>query len=142
MNFRVFLMKICRGLTGRNTSMTAMMKSMTIYFSIFWKMPCFFKEITHLYCPACGGTRAVRALLHLDLTRSFLCNPIVLYGVVMVLWCLGGFLAGKILHRTIQICRPGLWMLYLGIILFFGHAVIRNIAVYQFGYDYLGDLLR
>lgn len=104
-------------------------------------MPCFFKEITHLYCPACGGTRAVRALLHLDLAQSFLCNPIVLYGVFMALWCAAGFLAGKIFHRTIRICRPGLWMLYLGIIIFFGHAVIRNIAVYQFGYDYLGDLL-
>ena len=121
--------------------MTNMMRTLMRYFSLFWKMPCFFKEITHLYCPACGGTRAVRALLHLDLARSFLCNPIVLYGIFMVLWCVVGFLAGKISHRTIKICRPGLWMLYLGIIIFFGHAVIRNVAVYQFGYDYLGDLL-
>ncbi len=121
--------------------MTAMMMNMTTYFRLFWKMPCFFKEITHLYCPACGGTRAVRALMHLDLERSFLCNPIVLYGVFMMLWCFSGFLAGKIFHRTIRICRPRLWMLYLGVALFFVYGVVRNIAVYQFGYDYLGDLL-
>lgn len=34
-----------------------------------------------------------------------------------------------------------LWMLILGVCIFFGYAVIRNILVYQFGYDYLGDLI-
>lgn len=28
-----------------------------------------------------------------------------------------------------------------GSVYFFGYAVIRNILVYQFGYDYLGDLI-
>lgn len=28
-----------------------------------------------------------------------------------------------------------------GVCIFFGYAVIRNILVYQFGYDYLGDLI-
>lgn len=41
----------------------------------------------------------------------------------------------------IAIMKPRLWMLILGICIFFGFAVIRNIMVYQFGYDYLGDLI-
>lgn len=32
-----------------------------------------------LYCPACGGTRAVIALFHFDILKSLLYNPIVIY---------------------------------------------------------------
>ena len=58
------------------------MKMMTLY-KIIRSMPCFFKEVTHFYCPACGGTRSVIALLHLDIERAFLCNPTVVYTGVM-----------------------------------------------------------
>ena len=44
------------------------MKMMTLY-KIIRSMPCFFKEVTHFYCPACGGTRSVIALLHLDIEK-------------------------------------------------------------------------
>ena len=44
--------------------------------------------------------------------------------------------------REIKLMKPGLWMLIFGACIFFGFAVIRNIMVYQFGYDYLGDLNR
>lgn len=112
-----------------------------ILFKIIRKMPCFFKEVTHLYCPGCGGTRSVIALLHLDLKRAFLCNPTVIYVGVIFLWCILGFIIRKITGKEIRILKPQLWMLIIGIILFFGFAILRNIMVYQFGYDYLGDLI-
>lgn len=114
---------------------------MTVFRLIF-RMPCYFKEVTHFYCPACGGTRSVKALLHFQIQRAFLCNPTVIYGVVIVIWCLIWMLAKKIFHKEIRILKPGLWMLVLGIFLFFGIDIIRNIMVYQVGYDYLGDLLK
>ena len=123
-----------------NSNMNIMMIMMK-FFSVFWRMPCFFKEVTHLYCPACGGTRAVKALLRLDLKASLFCNPIVLYGVLMCLWSAVWFMIWKFSGRKVQTFQPGLWMLYAGFVLFFGFDVIRNIGVYQFGYDYLGDLL-
>ena len=43
--------------------------------------------------------------------------------------------------REMKSMKPRLWMLILGVCIFFGYAVIRNILVYQFGYDYLGDLI-
>lgn len=36
-----------------------------------------------LYCPACGGTRAVISLFHLKLIKSFLYHPIVLYTFIV-----------------------------------------------------------
>ena len=81
------------------------------------------------------------ALLHLDIERAFLCNPTVVYAGVMFLWCVTGSLIQKVTGREMKIMKPRLWMLIVGCILFFGFAVIRNIMVYQFGYDYLGDII-
>ena len=116
------------------------MKMMILY-KIIRSMPCFFKEVTHFYCPACGGTRSVIALLHLDIERAFVCNPTVVYTEIMFLWCMIGWMIKKLTGREIGIMKPRLWMLILGICIFFGFAAIRNIMVYQFGYDYLGDLI-
>ena len=44
---------------------------------------CKFHSITGLYCPGCGGTRAVFSLLRGEIVRSFLFHPFVLYSVVM-----------------------------------------------------------
>ena len=106
------------------------MKMMTLY-KIIRSMPCFFKEVTHFYCPACGGTRSVIALLHLDIERAFLCNPTVVYTGVMFLWCIAGWMVKKLTAREMKSMKPRLWMLILGVCIFFGYAVIRNILVYQ-----------
>ena len=121
--------------------MTNIQNKWMIVFKIIQKMPCFFKEVTHFYCPACGGTRSVMALLHLDIKRAFLSNPTVVYTAILFLWCIGGWTIKKLTDKDIKIMKPRLWMLNFGACMFFGFAVIRNIMVYQFGYDYLGDIL-
>ncbi len=113
---------------------------MTTLFKIIRYMPCFFKEVTHFYCPACGGTRAVAALLHFDFKRAVCCNPTVVYVCVIFLWCMIGLAFKRIFHKESKVFQPQLWMLMIGMILFLGFAVLRNIAVYKYGYDYLGDL--
>ena len=92
---------------------------MTLY-KIIRSMPCFFKEVTHFYCPACGGTRSVIALLHLDIERAFLCNPTVVYTGVMFLWCIAGWMVKKLTAREMKSMKPRLWMLILGVCIFFG----------------------
>ena len=49
---------------------------------ISWIPDCAFLSITGLYCPGCGGTRAVKSLLRGDIIRSFMYHPFVLYCVV------------------------------------------------------------
>lgn len=54
-------------------------------------VPCAFHSVTGLYCPGCGGTRAVRALLRGDIWQSFINYPpfiygFVVYAVYMVRW--------------------------------------------------------
>ena len=53
-----------------------------------WKIPCPFYSLTGLYCPGCGGQRAVRALLDGEILRSLYYHPLVLcvalYGAVFL----------------------------------------------------------
>lgn len=49
---------------------------------VSWLPECEFLALTGLYCPGCGGTRAVKSLLRGDLIRSFLYHPFVLYCAV------------------------------------------------------------
>lgn len=49
----------------------------------WFKMPCLFQQMTGLYCPGCGGTRAVRALLAGHPFLSFLYHPVVPYMAVV-----------------------------------------------------------
>lgn len=51
--------------------------------------PCFFHTLTHLYCPGCGTTRALHALLHGQLALAVQMNPltvIVLPLIPLMLW--------------------------------------------------------
>lgn len=47
--------------------------------------PCVFHLLTGLYCPGCGGTRAVRYLLKGQLGNSVQYHPLILYMAVIVL---------------------------------------------------------
>ena len=43
---------------------------------------CVFKRVTGIYCPGCGGTRALKALLSGDIAASLFYHPAVLYFTV------------------------------------------------------------
>ncbi len=47
---------------------------------------CAFHELTGLYCPGCGGTRAMRALFAGDIIRSFCYHPFVPFIAVTGTW--------------------------------------------------------
>ncbi|MBQ2945664.1 MAG: DUF2752 domain-containing protein [Clostridia bacterium] len=62
------------------------------------KVPCFFYEITGLYCPGCGTGRAARDILALDFASAFSHNPLAVifapflayYAVKMLVFYLVG----------------------------------------------------
>ena len=51
-----------------------------------WLPGCPFHELTGLWCPGCGSTRAASALAHGDVTAAFRHNVLFLPALGLVLW--------------------------------------------------------
>ena len=100
---------------------------------------CLIHDVLHLYCPGCGGTRAIVALLRGQWLHSLRCNPLSAYLVV-------GFIvfdvrtAIAIAQRKEQLPRlraPYFWItLAIAVTL----CITRNVLMITTGHDYLGDL--
>lgn len=46
-----------------------------------WLPPCLFHQLTGLFCPGCGLTRALHALAHGNLVRAWSMNPLTVLGL-------------------------------------------------------------
>lgn len=68
------------------------------------KMPaCVLNYFTGLYCPACGNTRAVIALMHGDILLSIRENPVIIIGLIYLILLYTEVVArafGKISYRS------------------------------------------
>ncbi len=47
-------------------------------------LPCLFNLLTGLYCPGCGSTRSMHALVHGDIVRALDMNPLFVFALVAV----------------------------------------------------------
>jgi Protein of unknown function (DUF2752) len=92
--------------------------------------PCPFHWLTGLYCPGCGATRALHALLHGNLEKAFSMNIVFVLALPLVLILLlkqviqlpaGLFKATKFFSDA----RPWAWLLI-------SFAVLRNLPWYPF----------
>lgn len=105
---------------------------------IFWE--CVFKNFFHLYCPGCGGTHALYALLHLHPLESFLYHPLVIY---IVFFCCFFYIkigvALKRHHGETDVQIPVI-LFYIAFILVIAFFILRNVLLVRFGLDYPGEL--
>lgn len=96
-------------------------------------MPCIFLQIAGIYCPGCGGTRAINALIKGQLLLSFWYHPLVLYTVFIF----GGFMLTNTLQR---LHVPGVkgwkfhpWYLYGALVVLGVNWVLKNVLLLGFG---------
>lgn len=94
--------------------------------------PCPFQALTGLYCPGCGSTRCLHALVHLDLATAMAMNPLLVLSLpaVLLLSALGaGVLPAWLVPLARQLCRPIAW----GVVLL-GYAIARNLPMAPFNW--------
>lgn len=96
-------------------------------------IPCIFNEITGLYCPGCGITRAILSLLKGDLYQAFRYNSIIFIDIPLILF-LGIF--EKLFKknnnvRTIVRCVSNIILIILLIITIM-YGVMRNIPSFSY----------
>ncbi|MGI6008287.1 MAG: DUF2752 domain-containing protein [Ruminococcus sp.] len=95
--------------------------------------PCFFYQYTGLYCPGCGGTRAVLELMRGHFLTSLWYHPIVLYTVALAVWYA---LSHGIEKATCGRIKTGMVFknsyLYLGLGIIFANWIFKNILLLVF----------
>ena len=100
---------------------------------------CALHDFLRIYCPFCGGTRAIEALLAFDPISALRCNALVvallilsavLYVIAWVRLCRGE-------TRLLSIPAWG-WTTLLVVTILFG--IVRNLLMILWGIDPLGDL--
>lgn len=77
-----------------------------------------------LYCPACGCTRSVIALLHFNIKLSLLLNPIIIYTFVLSTIYLIIETINKIFNKNISL--PWKIFVYIGLIILIICCILKN----------------
>jgi len=92
---------------------------------------CLFHDLTGLNCPGCGGTRAVRALLHGEFRAALHDNALVPAGLIFLALRGGWWLGQRSRHRHAGEWLPVKWLWpLLAVAVVFG--VLRNLPAFAF----------
>ncbi len=98
---------------------------------------CIFQRALHVYCPGCGGTRAVRALLSGSLIKAFCYHPGAVAGAILYLVFFLSQTLTRVSRGHVKAIRFRVGYLYGVIILIIGNFIIRNILLLSFGIETL-----
>lgn len=101
---------------------------------------CLLHDVLHIYCPTCGGTRAVVALFRGQLLSSLAYHPLSLYLVVGFI-CFDVQTAIAIRKDSPHVLHIPNWYLWGMLIIAATVFIVRNYLLIVHGWDNLGDLL-
>ena len=112
---------------------------------VLWKMangqmPCMFHEFTGLYCPGCGGTRAVKALLKGRFLDSFLYHPVLIYcAIITVIFAVSYLIYWKTKNPRYRLYLHNTYV-YIGAGIIVINFVVKNYLLVAKGIDVLAML--
>lgn len=93
-------------------------------------LPCLFHRMTGLYCPGCGLTRAMHALVHFDLPRAIRMNAFFILSApifFLLTWRMYRPLPASLEKLAKPLANPWPWVFAVPLF-----AVIRNLPWYPF----------
>ena len=113
------------------------------YFAVFDKLLiyCPFHFFLHLYCPACGGTRAAWLLLSGDIVGSLLYNPTTIALLAAAVYYEVAALRSLITRRLDYIKGVRFYPLYITVGICLLYCIVRNLLLVFGIYDGIGELL-
>ncbi len=103
---------------------------------------CLMKEHFHLYCPGCGGTRALDAFLHGNLITSAMYHPFFVY---LLFFFLSYYIPSILMFSGILKKRIN-YMIYIYILagllaVVIINSVVRNLLLVYGKIDYIGECI-
>ena len=93
-------------------------------------MACVFNKLTGFYCPGCGLTRAMHALVHFDLPRAIRMNAFFILStplVALLVWRVYHPLPAMLEAAIKPLANPWPWVIAVPMF-----AVLRNLPWYPF----------
>lgn len=101
---------------------------------------CWTVELFHLYCPGCGGTRALHALVRLDFISVLKFNPILPVAILVYgYYNIRAFV--EIKRNNEEYFKKNKFILiYVVIVVGFIYFLVRNILLLN-GIDLIGDII-
>ncbi len=97
---------------------------------------CDFHNKTGLYCPGCGGTRALFALLRGNVLLSIYYYPIIPYVAgIFCLWAVRYIVSVLWPDGPIRKMPYKMGYVYAGIIIFYANWLLKNLGIYVFGIE-------
>lgn len=100
---------------------------------------CMIHDYLFIYCPLCGGTRAMDALLHLDVVAALRFNPLVVVLTALAIAFDTVALIRLLKGETRLWIFPD-WGWIVLVALMIAYTVLRNYLMIAHGYDPVGDL--
>lgn len=101
---------------------------------------CYINDVWHLYCPACGATRALDFFLHGRIFKSLIANPFI---ISVVIFFLSYFMPATytfLIKRDKKIYYHfNKKLLIVLIVINLGYFFVRNISLIFFGYDFIQE---
>lgn len=104
-------------------------------------MPCVFHWLTGLYCPGCGGTRALKYLLQGKILSSIQYHPLVFYVIFMACVELISWLVARVSGNRRWFLGHGEWLVYIGIAITAVNWIVKNVLLLGFGIDLMPNSL-
>ncbi len=104
-------------------------------------IPCFFKNNLRFYCPGCGSSRALVALLHFDLIGALLLSPGLVTAFFIIVYLDIRVLIGIIKNdsKYLSLYSPKLLILLVSVIVL--NFILKNLLLFAFRIDLIGDLM-
>ena len=94
---------------------------------------CIWDRLLGIYCPGCGGTRALKAFLEGQFLVSLKYHPLVGYVFLLTFLFFGSFLLQLVTKGKIKRLRLRPIYLYLGLVITVANCLIRNYLRFRFG---------
>ena len=89
--------------------------------------PCMLNAVFGLYCPGCGGSRAVKSLFQGKILTSLYYHPVVLYTVVIYAVFMISHILRYITKGRIKGIRFHSWFLYVALIIIAVNCILKNV---------------
>ena len=94
---------------------------------------CLFWKFWGIYCPGCGGTRAVVALFHGEFLLSAWYHPLIMYVVLMYAWFMLSHTLEKLHVPLIKGMKFEVWIMYGMLVVLALNFILKNVLKLGFG---------